>query len=120
MRAAALSADLVLWREVQLSERPKKPGPASKVPPPRSRRRAHLAITAASVTLPVPIEVRSKASFRVQVGVAGTEFTTAVEGQTIDRWSDARLETGGIGFLAEPDDRSRLYWVKLSSSGQPS
>jgi hypothetical protein len=61
------------------------------------------------------IKLRSKAAFRVQTRVIGTEFTTELEGHVVDRWSDDRLATGGIGFAAARDGRTRLYWVKLSS-----
>jgi hypothetical protein len=67
------------------------------------------------VTAPLEIAIRSKASFRVFMTVAGGNFTVAVEGQEVARWSDSRLRAGGIGFLAEKDDRARLYWVKVAS-----
>jgi hypothetical protein len=67
------------------------------------------------VTVPLEIALRAKASFRVYMSVAGGDFAVAVEGQEVARWSDSRLRTGGIGFLAEKDDRARLYWVKVAS-----
>lgn len=70
------------------------------------------------VTVALPVAVRSKASFRVQTNVSGADFTVAVEGQIVDAWNDSRLQAGGIGFLAEQEDRARLYWVKLSPTGR--
>lgn len=70
------------------------------------------------VTVALNIKIRSKASFRVLLSASGAEFTLSVEGQAVDSWSDSRLPTGGIGFLADHDDRARLYWVRLSSRGR--
>ncbi len=67
------------------------------------------------ITAPLELALRAKASFRVQMAVAGGTFTVGVEGQEVARWSDSRLRAGGIGFLAEKDDRARLYWVKVAS-----
>jgi hypothetical protein len=39
-----------------------------------------------------------------------------VDGKTIDTWNDDRFPMGGIGFTGAPDDRARLYWVRLSST----
>jgi hypothetical protein len=51
----------------------------------------------------------------VQLLAAAGDFAVAVDGDTICRWSDSRLPSGGIGFLADGEDRARLYWVRLSS-----
>ncbi len=72
------------------------------------------------VTVPLRVAVRSKAAFRVLTTAAADSFTVAVEGEVVDRWSDGRLGTGGIGFEAEQDDRARLYWVKLTPRGRQS
>jgi hypothetical protein len=39
-----------------------------------------------------------------------------VDGKNIDTWDDDRFPMGGIGFIGAPDDRARLYWVRLSST----
>ena len=64
---------------------------------------------------PLDIALRAKASFHVRMTVAGGDFNVAVEGREVARWSDARFGAGGIGFLAEPEDRVRLYWLKAAS-----
>jgi len=38
----------------------------------------------------------------------------SLEGHPVDTWTDDRLPVGGIGFIGAPDDRARLYWVKIS------
>ena len=67
------------------------------------------------VSVPVPVSLRSRAAFRVQVRAVGSQFTTELDGHVVDRWTDDRLPAGGIGFQADRDARARLYWVKLSS-----
>ena len=46
----------------------------------------------------------------------GYRFSINVDGKTIDAWDDDRFATGGIGFIGAPDDRARLYWVRLTST----
>jgi hypothetical protein len=46
----------------------------------------------------------------------GDSFTDSVDGKIIDAWDDDRFPMGGIGFTGAPDDRARLYWVRLSST----
>jgi hypothetical protein len=59
--------------------------------------------------------VRSRAAFTVQMTLDANEFHVAIDGETIDHWTDDRLPAGGIGFLADGEDRARLYWVRLCS-----
>jgi hypothetical protein len=55
-----------------------------------------------------------KTAVTVRTRVAGNEFTVSLDGQAIDTWTDARLTTGGIGFVGAPEERARLYWVKVT------
>jgi hypothetical protein len=52
-------------------------------------------------------------SLNVRLDVNGDEFSLSVNGRLIERWNDSRLPSGGVGFTSSPDDRVRLYWVKL-------
>jgi hypothetical protein len=52
----------------------------------------------------------------VSTCVSGDSFTVSVDGNCIETWDDDRFPMGGIGFAGAPDDRARLYWVKLSST----
>jgi hypothetical protein len=47
-----------------------------------------------------PITVLDGAPYRVVMSVRGNEFTTWVEGQRADSWTDDHLTTGGVGFCA--------------------
>jgi hypothetical protein len=58
-----------------------------------------------------------KTAVTVRTRVAGNEFTVSIDGQVIDTWTDARLTAGGVGFIGAPEDRARLYWVKVTPIG---
>jgi len=60
----------------------------------------------------------ARTAVTVRTRVTGSEFSVSIEGQVIDTWTDSRLASGGIGFVGAPDDRARLYWVKLLPVGQ--
>jgi hypothetical protein len=77
-------------------------------------------VAEAPVAVPLPVKLRSRAAFRVETRATGSEFATELNGQIVDRWTDDRLLAGGIGFLADQNARTRLYWVKLSSPERPS
>jgi hypothetical protein len=49
--------------------------------------------------------------------VQGKRFSVSVDGQTVDQWADHRLSAGGIGFASAPEDRARIYWVRLTALG---
>jgi len=59
-----------------------------------------------------------KTAVTVRTRVAADEFTVSIDGQVIDTWTDARMTAGGIGFVGAPEDRARLYWVKVTPIGQ--
>jgi len=58
-----------------------------------------------------------RTALTIRTRVAGSEFTISLDGQTIDTWTDARLTSGGIGFVGSPEERARLYWVKVTPIG---
>jgi hypothetical protein len=56
----------------------------------------------------------------VRMSVAGPVFSISIDGNTIESCQDDRLAAGGIGFMGAPDDRARLYWVRVHSPAAPS
>jgi hypothetical protein len=66
---------------------------------------------------PAPPAPSGKTAVTVRTRVAGSEFTISIDGQAIDTWTDTRLTGGGIGFVGAPEDRARLYWVKVTPIG---
>ena len=73
-----------------------------------------------SVTTPVRQSGGAKAAVTILTKVRGNDFTVSIDGEVIERWSDNRLAIGGVGFMGGPEQRARLYWIRLTSdaSGQ--
>jgi hypothetical protein len=69
------------------------------------------------ITLQMPLN--RKNAVTIKLHAVGTEFSVSLDGQVIDTWSDNLLSTGGIGFVGAPDDRARIYWVRLTPAGSP-
>lgn len=63
--------------------------------------------------LPMPLTLRNDTLYRVVVTAQGDRFTTSVNGQMVDQWSDDRLMTGGVGFFADRDSAFRLRSVRV-------
>ena len=59
---------------------------------------------------------KTRTAMTVGTRVDGDTFTVSVDGNSIDSWDDDRFPMGGVGFIGAPDDRARLYWVRLSST----
>ncbi len=66
------------------------------------------------VQLPLPLSVVGSSNYRVKVSVKGNDFSTSVNGQIVDVWSDSRLPTGGIGFFSQPGEVASVHWVRLT------
>jgi hypothetical protein len=72
-----------------------------------------------TATTPIPILLNRKNAITIRLRAVGSDFAVSLDGQVIDTWIDSRLPTGGIGFIGAPDDRARIYWVRLSPAGSP-
>ena len=70
----------------------------------------------APVTATQRLPGKPRSAMTVGTGVSGDTFTVTVDGNIIDRWDDGRFPMGGVGFIGAPDDRARLYWVRISST----
>jgi hypothetical protein len=71
------------------------------------------------VSKPVTVSSNARTALAVRTSVKGKDFAVFLEGQAVDQWSDDRLPMGGVGFGSAPDDRARLYWMRLTYSGSP-
>jgi hypothetical protein len=60
------------------------------------------------------MSLRRDTLYRVQMSVKGSDFTTSVNGQMVDSWSDERLRRGGVGFFTEGAETASLRWVQLT------
>jgi hypothetical protein len=65
----------------------------------------------------LPLKPRS--SFTVKMSVTGPVFSISVDGKIAESWVDDRLPSGGIGFAGSSEDRTRLYWVRVTSPPAP-
>jgi hypothetical protein len=63
--------------------------------------------------LPIPITVSDNMVYGVKVVVAGDRFTTTINGQLVDSWTDRRFSRGGVGFFSEPGEKAVLRWVAV-------
>ncbi|MEO8369661.1 MAG: hypothetical protein ABI806_10700 [Candidatus Solibacter sp.] len=68
------------------------------------------------VTATKRVPGKPRTAMTVGTRVNGDTFAVSVDGADIDFWNDDRFPMGGTGFLGAPDDRARLYWVRLSST----
>jgi hypothetical protein len=86
------------------------------------KRRAFIGgVAEAAMAWPVAIASSTPAArsaVTVRTRTSGNTFSISLDGKVIDTWTDARLALGGIGFVSAPDDRARLYWVKVTPTGQ--
>jgi hypothetical protein len=70
--------------------------------------------TLSRVQLPLPISLVPGKDYQVQVRVLGNRFTTYVDNQLIDTWTDSKLPKGGIGFFSDPGERAAVRRVAIN------
>jgi hypothetical protein len=68
----------------------------------------------ARAATPLNMPLRRDTLYRVHMTVKGRDFSTAVNGQMVDTWSDERLRTGGVGFFAEGGEVASLRYVQIT------
>lgn len=66
------------------------------------------------VQVPLRILLHNESTFRVQMRVSGSDFTTFINQQQVDFWTDERFPSGGVGFFCDKGSRARLYWVRIA------
>lgn len=76
-------------------------------------------VRATAVTMPLRLPMNRKNAINIHLRAVENEFEVSLDGQVIDTWTDSRLPVGGIGFLGVPEDRARIYWVRLSLLASP-
>lgn len=65
-------------------------------------------------TLPVPFPIQADTLYLVRMDIRGHDFTTYIQGQVVDSFTDSSLEEGGIGFYCGKAEKSRLRWVEVT------
>jgi hypothetical protein len=68
----------------------------------------------ARAATPINMPLRRDSLYRVQMTIKGKDFSTAVNGQMVDSWSDEKLRTGGVGFFADKGEVATLRTVQIT------
>jgi hypothetical protein len=63
--------------------------------------------------VPIDLAVQADTVFDVRVDVRGPQFTTYIQGQQVDGWTDDQLKIGGAGFLNEREERGKVKSVSI-------
>jgi hypothetical protein len=70
--------------------------------------------------VPIELAVQQDTVFNIRVDVRGPQFTTYIQGQQVDSWTDDQLKIGGAGFLNEREERGKVKSVSIRYlSGAP-
>jgi hypothetical protein len=64
--------------------------------------------------VPLDIAARNDTVFNVREDVRGSKFSTFVQGQQVDVWTDEQIKSGGVGFLNERAERARIKSAAIS------
>ncbi len=66
------------------------------------------------IRLPLPMTIHANVPYKVRVRVKNNHFSTTINGQVVDTWTDSRYKKGGVGFFSEPGDRALVSWVRVT------
>ena len=58
--------------------------------------------------IPLPIKAHLDTYYKIRLDAVGHRFTTYVQNQQMDQWTDDRIEVGGVGMYYDPGDSARL------------
>lgn len=60
------------------------------------------------VQVPLTLQAHLDTMYKVRMDIVGDRFTTWVQDQQVDQWSDGQLSVGGVGLYYEKDDSAKL------------
>ena len=60
------------------------------------------------VVVPLPMKVRVDTTYKIRFEAIGNHFSTWVQGQKIDEWTDSRFGSGGVGLFSEREEQAAL------------
>ena len=58
--------------------------------------------------VPVPVKVHLDTLYKIRTDVVGHQFTTWVQDEKVDSWTDSRLDGGGVGLYYDSGDSAKL------------
>ncbi len=61
------------------------------------------------VETPLPVSVPMGGLYKIHFEAVGNRFTTWVQGQQVEQWTDPRLSSGGAGLYGEGTEQSVLH-----------
>jgi len=67
---------------------------------------------AGRVSLNIP--ARADMTYSIRTDVRGLKYSTYIQGQPVDVWTDNQLPSGGVGFLNERTERARIKTVSIA------
>jgi hypothetical protein len=63
--------------------------------------------------VPIDLAVQADTVFNIRTDVRGPQFSTYIQGQLVDVWTDDQLKAGGVGFLNEREERGKVKSVSI-------
>ncbi len=67
----------------------------------------------------LPFELEENKVYNLMLTVHGDRVSTLIDGRGVDSFTDTRLPTGGIGFLAGPGEQALVHSVAISGNDDP-
>lgn len=67
----------------------------------------------ARTELPIPVALKANHPYLIQVRVTGAQFATLIDGNVVDRWTDRRIASGGVGFFSDEGEASAIDWAEF-------
>lgn len=58
--------------------------------------------------VPLPLKVHLDTLYKIRLDAVGNRFTTWVQDQQVDQWTDNRIEAGGVGLYYDAGESARL------------
>jgi hypothetical protein len=58
--------------------------------------------------VPIPVKVHLDTLYKIRTDVVGHQFTTWVQDQKVDSWTDSRIDGGGVGLYYDSGDSAKL------------
>jgi hypothetical protein len=62
----------------------------------------------ARVQVPLSMPLRPNIPYTVRLDALGSSFTTWIQGQKVDQWTDLQIREGGVGIYSEQTERGTL------------
>lgn len=58
--------------------------------------------------VPLPIQAHLDTTYKVRMDATGNRFTTWVQDQKVDQWTDSQIDAGGAGLYYDSGDSAKL------------